>query len=192
MITKNGSELLKGNLSATLYNSYYYGGVDGEFRQHNGVSYSRVYSPYAPTTAETYGRRNAYMMVLFSACGYGEYAIAKKSDLGTYNPGNSIFVCTYDDAHADISPDMYQAPGNDITLTASVTTQNNIFHTITFTNSTSESARVNRISIYYPVGTAAGEMDASKTADMLVHLFAIDDIVLAPGETKSITITLEL
>lgn len=200
MLSNNAKKLLTADLSTPSADNLFWGvftAVDGQFVTHNNTSTNAIMNSRETTEAIAKQRCACTLSIaIFGYRGMGSVEIAKKSTLPSdVWPASSkmYIVPAYDQEDAPITPDAFNVPGNDLSdslQSCSVTSQNKYVTTITFNNASNSVMHVNRIGIYMPMQKFP--TSSSGNGSLLLYIFAFDDIALAPGETKSITIQPDL
>lgn len=201
MLTNNAKKLLTSSVTTPKSGSTYsgvYEAADGSFVLHNNNTTNKILNSQAESS-EDIAKIRCVSTLAISFYGYRglpHFRIVKKSALPTDTWSASTLVCivcTHDQEDSPITPDAVNVPGNDLSdalQTVSAIQQNNYALTITFNNASDSVMHVNRLGFY--MGVQAYPYSSTGGGSMLMHLFAFDDIALAPGETKSITIQPDL
>lgn len=196
MITNNGINLLKGTIQEQQSGSTWIGTIVNtttglKYTDSNGTQFDRFGSGIPSTIGNSMGAAWLLaMQAMFNgALMYGGLTYKAKTVVPT-SGGGRYFTATYDSGDTPVSPDMYQVPGDNLSTgqTASDSVSANIVHTITFANNSDTVMHCNRIGLYTSGGNGASQSGVA----ILTHIIPIDDIALKPGETKSITLTIEL
>lgn len=162
----------------------------GSFKSANGTALA--------ATAATYTNNNSAILYAMAASDMTAAALFRTTPgyTPTYKAwsavvadyGESVYTeqlpryisATYDATDTPIASSDYALKGTDVPCTIAVNDNTKI--TITFSNSGTSVLHANRI----------GFTMALNYRLYLMHIFAFDDIALAPGETKSITIQPDL